>query len=93
MSSSTRLTPEQRKQRARIAAYARWSRATDPRAAAERGQAGLLQRFREQILAEEPHVEEPELTRRATALRREHMARLAFQSSKARTEQAGEADG
>jgi hypothetical protein len=80
---STRLTPAQRTQRARIAALKRWSQ-EDPTANAKRAQAGLLDRFRREIVAEQGEIAEPELTRRAEARRREHMARLAFQASKAR---------
>jgi hypothetical protein len=78
------LTPEQRSQRARIAALTRWSR-EDPRPNAHRGQAGLLDGFRRKALEYDPNVVEPELTRRAEALRRAHMAQLAFRSSKARS--------
>jgi hypothetical protein len=47
-----------------------------------RGQAGLLDRLRREIVAEQGEIAEPELTRRAEARRREHMVRLAFQGSK-----------
>lgn len=77
------LTPEQRSQRARLAALTRWSR-ENPKANADRGQAGLLDKFRKQVLDDEPGLVEPELTRRAEALRRAHMVSLAFRSSKAR---------
>lgn len=81
------LTPEQRTMRARKAALTRWSRET-PAANAQRGQAGLLDRFRRQVLEHDPSVTEPELTRRAEALRRAHMIDLAFRSSKARSKGA-----
>jgi hypothetical protein len=84
VSASKTLTPAQRTQRARIAALRRWSQ-EDPRPNAARGQAGLLGRFRRDILAEQGDVPEPELTRRAEARRREHMTRLAFSQSRART--------
>lgn len=87
MAASKNLTPEQRTQRARIAARARWSR-EDPKANAHRGQAGLLDKFRRQIAEEQPDVTEPELTRRAESRRREHMARMAYAASRARTERA-----
>lgn len=85
MAASTNLTPEQRRQRARIAALARWSR-EDPTANAHRAQAGLLDRFRREVAAEQPEITEPELTRRAEARRREHMVRMSFEASKARAE-------
>jgi len=78
------LSREQRSQRSRIAALARWSRES-PAANAARGQAGLLEKFRREALAADPTVTEPELTRRAEAGRREHMARLAYQRSIRRT--------
>jgi hypothetical protein len=81
-----RLTPEQRSTRARIAALTRWSQ-EDPAANAARGQAGLLEKFRREVIAADPQVVEPELTRRADAARRAHMARLSFQRS--RRAQAG----
>lgn len=87
---STRLTGAQRRLRAKIAAETRWSR-EDPAANAERGQAGLLNRFRREVLADDPTVVEPELTRRAEAARRAHMARLAFRASKARAAKRGDA--
>lgn len=77
------LTPEQRSARARIAALARWSK-EDPAANAARAQAGLLQKFRREVVADDPSVTEPELTRRAECRRRLHMQRLAYRSSKAR---------
>lgn len=77
------LTPEQKTQRARIAALARWSK-ENPAANAARGQAGLLERFRREVLADDPNVLEPELTRRAECRRKLHMQRLAFRSSRNR---------
>lgn len=78
------LTLEQRSQRGRIAALTRWSK-ENPAANAARGQAGLLDKFRREVLADDPTVVEPELTRRAEAKRKLHMSRLAYRSSKART--------
>lgn len=77
------LTPEQRSQRARLAALTRWSK-EDPSANAARGQAGLLAKFEQQV---DPNNElpAPERQRRAQAARRAHMISLAFRSSKART--------
>lgn len=83
------LTPEQRTQRARLAALTRWSK-EDPAANAARGQAGLLDRFRREVLEHDSTVVEPELTRRAEATRKAHMTRLAFESSKARSKNSGE---
>jgi hypothetical protein len=77
------LTPEQRKLRARIAAHTRWAK-EDPVPGAIRGQAGLIEKFRREVLAADPAVTDPELTRRAESLRSAHMARLAIASSRAR---------
>jgi hypothetical protein len=83
VAASKTLTAEQRSLRARLAANARWSK-EDPLPTAKRAQAGLLDRFRREIVAEQGDITEPELTRRAKARRREHMQRLSFEASKAR---------
>ncbi|HZO64242.1 MAG TPA: hypothetical protein VFB74_04495 [Kribbellaceae bacterium] len=75
------LTPEQRTQRARLAALARWSR-EDPVPNAERGQRGLQNKFLLEIQREFPDLPEVELLRRADVRFREHMQRLAFNRSK-----------
>ncbi|WFE44157.1 hypothetical protein [Verrucosispora sp. WMMD1129] len=81
------LSPEERSYRARLAALARWSR-EDPKVGAQRGQEGLLNKFRDQVAAEAAargeRVSGPELERRALTRRREHMARLAYRSKAAR---------
>jgi hypothetical protein len=77
------LTAELRIQRARVATLKRWSQ-EDPHANAVRAQAGPLDRFRREIIAEQGDIAEPELTRRAKARRREHMVRIAFNRSRAR---------
>lgn len=84
MAASTNLTPEQRRHRARQAALARWSK-EDPTVNARRAQAGLLDKFRREVAELDPDVTEPELTRRAEARRREHMARMSYAAAKART--------
>jgi hypothetical protein len=78
----TKLTPEQRSMRARIAALTRWSK-EDPAVSAARGQAGLLARFEREV---DPNRELPaaERVRRAEAARKAHMTRLALASSKSR---------
>ena len=58
------LTPEQRSLRASPAAFTRWAR-ENPTANAARAHAGLLERFRREVLAADPSVNEPELSRRA----------------------------
>ena len=83
-----RLTPEQRRIRASIAANVRWSR-EDPAATAARGQAGLLARFDREVREAAPGLSEAEYARRAQAAYRAHMARLSLASSKARARKAG----
>jgi len=87
-----RLTPEQRTLRASIAAHTRWS-AEDPAANAARGQAGLLAKFEREAREHEPGLTDAEYARRAESARKAHMARLAFNSSKARgARKAGRGD-
>lgn len=78
------LTPEQRRQRARLAALTRWAK-EDPRANAERGQQGLRDRFRREIeLGAGERLDPAELERRVDCALRAHMTRLALRASKAR---------
>lgn len=85
------LTPEQRSQRARIAAHTRWSR-EDPSTNAQRGQAGLLAKFEREIRDANPDLSDAEVGRRAESARKAHMLRLAFRSAKVRTSGAGAPD-
>lgn len=82
MAASKNLTPEQRSQRARIAALTRWSR-EDPTANAERGQRGLLDKF-ERDVDPDNELTPAERARRAESARRAHMARLSYASAQAR---------
>lgn len=86
------LTPEQRSQRARIAALTRWA-AEDPKANADRGQRGLLAKFLREVdaaaAAKGETLTDVERHRRAEAARKAHMARLAFASAKARAARKG----
>lgn len=77
------LSPEQRTQRARIAALTRWSN-EDPKPTAQRAQAGLRARFEREVAEKYPDLPQAELARRAEAAYRAHFARLAFASAKAR---------
>lgn len=76
------LTPEQRRQRAKLAAHTRWSR-EDPAPTAARGQAGLVARF-ERDVDPDGTLTPAERARRAEHARRAHMARMALASAKAR---------
>lgn len=85
--AQSKLTAEQRSQRARLAAYARWAK-EDPAANAARGQAGLLARFEREV---DPNSELPEAERlrRAECARKAHMQRIAIKSAdKRRAERA-----
>lgn len=76
------LSEEQRAMRASIAANTRWS-AEDPRPAMERVREGRMRRYRERV---DPDgvLSEIERERRAQALLRADMARLALRSSRVR---------
>ena len=84
------LTPTQRTAPARIAALTRWSQ-EDPKATAERGQAGLRLKFVRETRERFPGLGDAEIERRAEAAYRAHMTRLSFQRSKARTPDSGAA--
>ena len=84
------LTPEQRTLRARIAANTRWS-GESGKANAERGQAGLRARFTRDIRQRFPDLGDAEIARRAENAYRAHMQKLAFRSSKTRSDTAGAA--
>lgn len=80
------MTPEQRSQRARLAALTRWAH-ENPAKNAKRGQAGLLARFEREV--DPDGVLAPaERARRAEAALKAHMVRLALASSKARARKA-----
>jgi len=77
------LTPEQRRQRASIAALTRWAN-EDPAANAARGQAGFLARFERQVREQHPDLPDAEVARRADKARRAYMRRMAFHRERAR---------
>ena len=77
--------PADRKAIATIAALSRWSQ-EDPKATAERGQAGLQAKFYNQT---DPSLPEAERQRRGHAAYRAHMARIRRARSKG--EKAGAA--
>ena len=83
---STRLTPEQRTTRAKIAANSRWANADKSarKANADRATRGLRARFEREVDPDGTLPEE-ERTRRAESLYKAHMQRLALKSSKARS--------
>jgi hypothetical protein len=79
--------PEQRTPRASLAAHTRWAD-EDPAVTAARGQAGLLARFDREVREATPDLTEAEYARRAESLRKAHITRLQFASSKARKARA-----
>lgn len=82
MAASTNLTPEQRSQRARIAALTRWGKQSTIQGTKPKRDA-FLARFEKEA---DPNNELPEdeRQRRAARLLSAHMKKLAFESSKAR---------
>lgn len=84
MPAARNLTPEQLTLRGRVAAHARWAQ-EDPAVNAERGQAGLRDRFDRQVREAAPGLTEAEYARRAESAYKAHMCRLALASSRART--------
>jgi hypothetical protein len=76
------MTPEERTERARNAARARWSK-EDPAVNATRGQAGLLARFGREV-DPEGTLPEDERTRLAESARQAYMVRLAEASAVSR---------
>lgn len=85
MTSST-LSPEQRSQRARIAALARWSR-EDPAEQGVKMRAGFDQRFLDEVDPDRV-LPEAERERRAACARKRYFTELAYKSAKARRERA-----
>lgn len=81
------LTPEQRRERAAIAALTRWSK-EDPAANAARGQAGLIAKFEREIREENPGLTDAEVIRRAEKARAAHMKRIAFRRERNRQRKA-----
>jgi hypothetical protein len=77
------LTPEQRTQRARLAAYALWSKA-DPVAHTQPARRAFMERFERQV-DPEGVLEPAERARRAEYARKQYFASLALKSSRVRS--------
>jgi hypothetical protein len=77
------LTSGERTLRARTAAYAKHA-LHDPTVAAVSGQAGLLERFRLQVIERDPSLSEVEIERRVECRRKQHMTALSLKAVKAR---------
>jgi hypothetical protein len=80
------LSPEQRSQRARIAALTRWSH-EDPATGTQKAREGFYRRFEDEVDPDR-QLNPAERERRAAAARKAFMARLAYRSAKARAERA-----
>lgn len=87
MADARSLTPDERTQRARIAAHTSWANTSDPPArtapARDAARAVLLDQFERQV---DPYGELPEAerARRAESARRAYFQRLAYKSARAR---------
>jgi len=85
------LSPAERSLRAKVAAYARWADTPDPddrRKATEPGRRAAIDQWMHK--ADPDGVLSPEARRnRAEALRRQHMALIAFKSSTSRRAKKG----
>jgi hypothetical protein len=86
VASPPELTPEQRKLRARIAGHASWKNTADRTERTRAGHEASPQSFAYWRREVDPDgvMDPDERDRRASPAYREHMARLAFKSSKAR---------
>jgi hypothetical protein len=82
LAASKSLTPEQRRQRARIAIHERWSR-QDPVAGTEPARRAFRESFETKVDPDRT-LDPAERARRAEHAYKAHMQRLAFASAKAR---------
>lgn len=83
------LTAAQRSTRARIAALERWSR-ENGKAQAEKAQAGLRDKFRREVAAEFPGLDEADLERRSDRRYRAHMSRIRLAASRSAKREVAE---
>lgn len=81
------MTPEQRRQRARIAALTRWAH-DDPRTALASAREAWRERFRVEVRSRHPDLTEAEVALRAERLQRAYYTRLAMRSAAARRHRA-----
>jgi hypothetical protein len=83
VAASKGLTPEQRSLRGKIAGYSSWKKTKDRTARTQAGRDAFRESF--QDVVDPDHVLPPiERAKAGEAAYREHMARLAFESSKRR---------
>jgi hypothetical protein len=86
------LTPAQRRLRAQIAVNAQLSQVTDQTARTATARKAFLDKFEAKARELHPNGSPEIIARAAEHLRKAHMARLAFLSSKARSRKAGGGD-
>jgi len=79
----TKLTPEQRSLRARIASHESWARTPDASARTAPGRKAFLDRFEKQV-DPDGELSATERARRADHARKAYFARLALKSARAR---------
>jgi hypothetical protein len=79
----TKLTPEQRSLRARIASHESWARTPDASARTAPGRKAFLDRFEKQV-DPDGELSPAERARRAEHARKAYFARLALKSARAR---------
>jgi hypothetical protein len=83
MATSTGLTPEERSLRAKIAGNASWKNTRDRVARTQRGRDTFRESFQD-VVDPEHELDPVERAKAGENAYREHMARLAFNSAKAR---------
>jgi hypothetical protein len=87
LAASTNLTPEERKQRARIAGHESWARTKDRTKRTQPGRDANRAKY-EAIVDPNGELDPAERAKRAENAFKADMARLAFQSAKARRKRA-----
>jgi hypothetical protein len=78
------MTPSQRSQRARIAAYTSWANTPDPAKRTANARKASLNRFERQV-DPDGTLDPAERQRRADSAMRAHMQRMAYLAAKARS--------
>jgi hypothetical protein len=86
------MTPEQRRSRARLAAYVQWSRTPDWSARTQAARDGFLRRFEDEVDPDR-RLEPAQRARMAEMARRAYFSRLGRRSADARAARKGGGDG
>ena len=89
--AATKLSSEERRQSARIAALSRWAK-EDPVKGTEKARRAFFEKFIDEADPDRELPEEERL-RRAEAARRAHMARMAYRSARGRRRHASSGEG